>query len=68
MDRIKFGNEESNPPWYFEPDGSCCPDCGISKGFYHKLGCDREQCPVCGQQLIGCEHGEFSEDETIQIL
>jgi hypothetical protein len=31
-----------------------CPDCGAEPGQYHRLGCDIEQCPYCGQQLISC--------------
>jgi hypothetical protein len=57
-DRIHYGNETDNEPWYLAPtaDGSC-PDCGVAEGELHKRGCDREQCPECGQQLIGCRHG-----------
>ena len=31
-----------------------CPDCGVGPGEFHKAGCDIEQCPYCGQQLISC--------------
>jgi hypothetical protein len=36
-----------------------CPDCGTSPGCPHHLCCDRERCPVCGddQRLTSClEH------------
>lgn len=32
-----------------------CFDCGVEPGKYHHWGCDREQCPKCGGQLISCE-------------
>ena len=31
-----------------------CPDCGVGPGEFHKTGCDIEQCPYCGWQLISC--------------
>jgi hypothetical protein len=35
--------------------GGCCPDCAAGVGEYHVLGCDVEQCPYCGGQLIFCD-------------
>lgn len=32
-----------------------CHDCGAAEGMIHELGCDMEECPFCGGQLIGCE-------------
>ena len=29
-----------------------CPRCGVMPGELHHLGCDVEQCPECGAQLI----------------
>ena len=34
----------------------CCPDCGALVGQRHQAGCDFEDCPYCGLQLVGCEH------------
>jgi hypothetical protein len=31
-----------------------CVDCGVEKGAWHHLGCDMEECPRCGWQLISC--------------
>lgn len=31
-----------------------CHDCGCEEGQIHKFGCDMEQCPFCGGQLISC--------------
>lgn len=36
------------------PYSTSCPDCGVPEGEYHLFGCDREPCPFCGMQLIGC--------------
>lgn len=33
---------------------NCCHDCDVEPGEFHKLGCDNEQCPYCGGQLISC--------------
>ena len=35
--------------------GERCHDCNTLSGHYHHWGCDDEQCPVCGGQLIGCD-------------
>lgn len=34
--------------------GNTCGDCGVKKGMYHTEGCDNEQCPICGWQVISC--------------
>lgn len=31
-----------------------CHDCGVVEGAIHQLGCDNEDCPWCGHQLISC--------------
>lgn len=33
-----------------------CPGCGAQPGELHRLGCDVEGCPRCGQQLLSCTH------------
>lgn len=32
-----------------------CHDCAAKVGHYHHAGCDWEQCPNCGGQLLSCE-------------
>jgi hypothetical protein len=50
-----------------EPDGCTkvqnCYACDARPGTLHKLGCDIEQCPYCGHQLLSCEHFFFGADE-----
>jgi hypothetical protein len=40
----------------FQPDDPdwLCIDCEAAAGEIHELGCDAEDCPRCGGQLIGC--------------
>ena len=41
-----------------------CYDCGVDPGGYHHPGCDMEECPRCGGQLISCDcWPEEDEDE-----
>jgi hypothetical protein len=51
----------------FDPDmdnGDICHDCFTGSGKYHHYNCDAETCPVCHEQLIGCECDlEFDEIE-----
>lgn len=47
-ERIKYGEGD------YDID-ECCHDCRAKEGHYHHSGCDNEICPVCGEQLIGCE-------------
>lgn len=46
--RIRYGEES------FEWKENCCHDCGARPGHFHHPGCDVEECPVCGEQLINC--------------
>jgi hypothetical protein len=39
-----------------------CPDCQARPGELHAAGCDVEQCPYCGLQLISCGHAVPRDD------
>lgn len=49
--------------------GGRCHDCGISlrRGNYHHFGCDMENCPKCGGQLISCGCFDKSDTETYTL-
>lgn len=32
-----------------------CHDCGAKEGQIHEYGCDMEDCPFCGGQLLSCD-------------
>ena len=36
-----------------------CYDCGVRPGELHRPGCDVEQCPHCGWQLLTCPIGGY---------
>jgi len=59
-DPIKHG-EETRSDW--GSDGERCHDCGAKVGHYHHPGCDVEECPGCGGQLIGCECLQYDTEE-----
>jgi hypothetical protein len=63
LDPIPYGGESEayfsgkNPP--------NCHDCNAEIGYYHHTGCDWEQCPNCGEQLLSCDcWGETPETEN----
>jgi hypothetical protein len=48
--RTRYGDERS----HISPEHPC-HDCRVFKGEFHVPGCDMEECPVCGEQLISCD-------------
>lgn len=56
---LPWGRER---PYRSPPATSECDDCSTPPGGIHHHGCDREECPVCHRQAIGCgchEPGEW---------
>lgn len=51
MARVRYGEEIDDWGANEHP----CGDCGVCKGAFHVPGCDVEQCPACGAQIIGCD-------------
>jgi hypothetical protein len=51
LDRVKYGDEADD----WGANRGPCGDCAVIKGQFHVLGCDVEQCPSCGGQLISCD-------------
>jgi hypothetical protein len=49
--RLPFGQEQG-----FVEDAFTrpCHDCNVVTGQLHHAGCDMEQCPKCGGQLLSC--------------
>lgn len=48
-------------PGGWGPNGRC-HDCGCKIGHYHHMGCDVERCPVCHNQMLGCECLEGADE------
>lgn len=48
-------------------DRTACGDCGAPHGGFHHLGCDLEDCPRCGQQLISCGCMDADDDDEDDI-
>ncbi len=48
--RVPFGSER--PPAF---EGEQCHDCFVARGAFHHYGCDSEECPNCGGQLLACD-------------
>jgi hypothetical protein len=43
-------------------ENGSCPDCGAKRGQKHSIGCEWDQCPVCGIQAIQCFEHCYRED------
>jgi len=64
-----FGpTEKRDKKWgRLEPGGNYY-ECGSTNGFYHYLGCDLEDCPICKGQLLSCGHGILFETPGVRCL
>lgn len=47
---VRYGSERVVP----EPHPDPCRDCNVADGGVHHQGCCLEECPACGDQLLGC--------------
>lgn len=57
--RIPFGSE-TYP--MVTSGGGLCPCCSAARGQFHEPLCEREQCPVCKQQVMSCACDFFVEN------
>ena len=62
--RIKYGRENWNGKDWTPKANQRCHDCGTLPEGYHHFGCDWEECPKCGGQLISCN---CSDQETWNV-
>lgn len=49
--RVRYGDEHGD----WGANEHACHDCRVIKGEVHAPGCDGEECPACGGQLLSCE-------------
>lgn len=59
---IRYGRERRMP---IGRSAQPCGDCGAPPGGYHHRGCDLEECPCCGRQLISCGCSDSEDDEAL---
>lgn len=61
--RIPFGSE-TYP--MITTNRALCPCCSAARGQLHEPLCEREQCPVCKQQVMSCECDFFTENALVR--
>ncbi len=61
ISRIPYG-EGGETEYITEKTHPRCHDCNCEWKHQHHLGCDMEKCPLCGNQLISCGHGEVFKE------
>jgi hypothetical protein len=49
-----LGQTYNRVPYQPDDPNFLCIDCEAGAGEIHELGCDAEECPRCGEQLISC--------------
>jgi hypothetical protein len=59
--RIVFGTE-THP--MVTPGNGLCPCCSAARGQLHEPLCEREQCPICKQQVMSCDC-DFLTDNAV---
>ena len=57
--RIRFGSETYPMT---TPGSGLCPRCSAARGQLHEPLCEREQCPVCKQQVMSCDCKFFTDN------
>jgi len=63
--RVRYGQEKRYGPGGFQKN---CHDCGVVPGQFHVMGCDVEECPNCGEQLISCDCVTTADDRALSDL
>jgi glutamine amidotransferase-like uncharacterized protein len=53
VSKLKIGRKKYTRIRYYNDE--ICGDCGVQNSGIHHIGCDLEECPACGIQLISCE-------------
>ncbi len=64
-DPVRYGSEvrPEHPSHHGTPRR--CGDCDALPGNYHHVGCDLEECPRCGGQLLSCDCVAESDAEKV---
>jgi len=60
--RIRFGTE-TYP--MVTPGTGLCPCCSAARTQLHEPLCEREQCPVCKQQVMSCDC-DIQTDDAVE--